>query len=184
MRGPDSVLKGGICRSGELLPKPKGRPGTNENKMELIYKDGHSYFVPAPEEGKINGVRRWEQAFQVYVTLYSQANPARSAEIWQYVHTINMAAASYQWDNVANYDFTFRQLMGKFPQRSWAKIYNQMWCLSMKDPVQKGPFKAITSSGRTVSKVVAPWLGMQVMPPTHPGTPKKTKPNYCWAYNK
>ena len=136
------IERGAYVNLEKLLPKPKGCPGTNENKMELIYKDGHSYFVPAPQEGKINGVRRWEQAFWVYMTLYSQANPARSAEIWQYVHTINMAAASYQWNNVANYDFTFRQLMGKFPQRSWAKIYNQMWWLSMKDPVQKGAFQS------------------------------------------
>ena len=44
---------------------------------------------------------------------------ARSAEIWQYVFTINHAASTYSWANVAEYDFAFRQMMGKNPLRSW-----------------------------------------------------------------
>ena len=44
--------------------------------MDKIYKDGHSYFVPAPSEGKIRGVRKWEQAFCIYAAIYFQANPS------------------------------------------------------------------------------------------------------------
>ena len=167
----------------KLLPKPKGRPGVNENKMELVYRDGHSYFIPAQQEGKINRVHRWEQAFRVYATIYSQANPSRSAEIWQYVHTINTAAASYQWDNVVNYDFTFHQLMGTFPQRSWAKICNQMWYLSMKDPVQKNYFaNSLQKKPGTIGS-----HNFQTSNPTSSsGTNqvKKSKVHYCWPFNK
>ena len=99
--------------------------------MDLVYKDGHSYFIPAASGNKITGIRCWEQAFRVYAAVYSQANPMRAAEIWQYVYTINTAARSYQWENVANYDVTFRHLMAQYPTRSWAKIYNQMWNLAM-----------------------------------------------------
>ena len=64
--------------------------------------------------------------------------PQRSREIWQYVSVINTAAASYSWENVANYDYTFRHLMEFNPSRSWATTYNQMWNLSMRDPLPRG----------------------------------------------
>ena len=38
----------------KLLPKVQAR---NDNKLDLVYKDGHSYFIPAPSESKINGMR-------------------------------------------------------------------------------------------------------------------------------
>ena len=136
----DDGLKAKI-ESGEyvdlekLLLKVRAR---NENKLDLVYKDGHSYFIPAPSESKINGIRKLEQAFRVYAAIYSQANPQRAAEIWQYVHVINTAASSFVWDNVASYDFTFRQLMHRNPGRNWAKIYQQMWSISMRDSIVKG----------------------------------------------
>ena len=66
------------------------------------------YLTPVSDrEGKISGLRKWEQAFRVYAAIYSKANPCRAAEIWQYLHVINTAAASYTWDNVAYYDYTF-----------------------------------------------------------------------------
>ena len=141
----------------KLLPKSKNAKVFHDNKMELIYKDRHSYFVPVQGDSKINGVRKWEQAFRVYATIYSQYNPTRAAEIWQYVHVINTVAAAYTWDNVSNYDVTFRHLMHEYPQRSWAKIYQQMWCMSMKDPVQKYQFNnsgsKLTNSNATSSSL-------------------------------
>ena len=79
----------------------------------------------------------WEQAFHVYAAIYMDVNPERSGEVWQYIHVINVTASSFQWDNVANYDLTFRQLMAFKPHRSWAKIYNQGWNLAMRDPLGK-----------------------------------------------
>ena len=51
---------------------------------------------------------------------------------------INSAAVVYNWENVAYYDFTFRQMMSECPDHSWAKLYTQMWSLAMCDPLQKG----------------------------------------------
>ena len=80
----------------------------DDTKLEFYHHDGHTYLAPPEREFKINNVRKWEQAFRVYVTIYSKANPHRAAEIWQYVYVINTAASSYVWENVAFYDFTFR----------------------------------------------------------------------------
>ena len=108
----------------------------NDCKLEWISKDGSTYLAPAAaKESKINGIRKWEQAFCIYAAVYTNAHQERASEIWQYVDTINSAALSYQWDNVALCDFTFRQLMAEKLWRSWAKTYTQGWNLALKEPI-------------------------------------------------
>ena len=157
-----------------LLPKNKRTGAGSENRMELVFREGKSFFVPAAQEGQINNIRRWEQAFRVYAAIYSEANPSRAAEIWQYVYVINSAAATYIWDDVANYDFTFRQLMSCNPSRSWAKIYNQMWNLSMKEFIPRTSF----GGGNTYHK------GGDGSSSHNAAMKKGRKPKYCWAYNR
>ena len=100
--------------------------------MSLVNRDGHSYFVPAQDrESKILNVKDWDKAFRVYTTIYTKANPHRAAEILQYVDIIHRAAATFNWENVAAYDYVFRQLMASKPNRSWAKTYTQMWNLTL-----------------------------------------------------
>ena len=102
-----------------------------------MFREGRPVFLPYVDRSKgINGIRRWEQAFRIYAAIYSQANPQRSAEIWQYVFTINTAAATYSWSNVAEYDFAFCQMMARNPKCSWSKIYNQMWNICLTDTNQ------------------------------------------------
>ena len=44
-----------------------------DNRMEIVNKDGYTYFVPAVdrETSRIGGIRKWEQAFRVYAAIYS-----------------------------------------------------------------------------------------------------------------
>ena len=107
--------------------------------MEWVSKDGLTLLAPAQDrELKVKNIYRWEQAFHVYAAIYSNANPTRSGEIWQYVYVINSAAQTYQWDNVYYYDTTFRQLMAEKPHRSWTKVYTQLWQLALRDVIPKG----------------------------------------------
>ena len=101
----------------KLLPHDPTRSMLHDGRLELVNHDGVTYFMPASDRDtfKINGIRRWEQAFRVYAAIYSNANPQRSAEIWQYVYIINLAVNSFSWDNVACYDYVFRQLMARHP---------------------------------------------------------------------
>ena len=123
------IAKGEFIDVDKLLVKDKFRRQTEEC-LEFINHNGHTYLSPVAEN-KISGLRMWERAFRVYAMIYSKANPLRSAEIWQYIHTINTAAANFVWDNVAGYDYTCRQIMGQNLFRSWAKTHNQLWNLSM-----------------------------------------------------
>ena len=143
-----------------LKDKPFARAAP-DSRMGLFTKDGVTYFAPAGDrEVKISNVRKWEQAFRVYTAIYSKANPSRASEIWQYVHIINSAAATYQWGNVAEYDYTFRQLMATYLTRSWAKTYLQGWNLIMCDLILKdSQFNASNNKGFN-------------------------KDNICWLFNK
>ena len=134
------IERGEFIDLEKIMPKNNLIGGTTGvQHMELVNKDGNMYFSPVADKGsKITGIRKWEQAFRIYAVIYSRANPHRSSEIWQYVHVINTAASSYIWDNVSQYDVVFRQLMGAHPERNWSNIYNHMWNLTMRDPINKG----------------------------------------------
>lgn len=124
------------------MPKYKlGKAGGDENRLEWVHRDGGTFLVPAQRDSKITNFRRWEQAFRAYATIYCGANPHRSKEIWQYITVINTAASAYTWDNVYNYNVTFRHLMAFNLNRSSAITYNQMWNLSMREPLPKNNFK-------------------------------------------
>ena len=103
-----------------IKDRPFSSCGVSDNqRMGLFNKDGLTYFAPAGErEGKITNIHKWEQAFRVHAAIYSKVNPNRASEIWQYVYVINSAANSYHWDNVAEYDYTFRHLMATYPECS------------------------------------------------------------------
>ena len=133
-------------------------------------KDGVSYFVPSVDrETRIDGIKKWEQAFRVYTTIYCQANPTRAGEILQYIDIIHRAASIFNWDNVAKYDYVFRQLMATKPHRSWAKVYTQMWNLTLNEPIKKfhenNNYHGNTSSNANNRN-------------------QKKKDNICWKYNK
>ena len=157
----------------------------NDNRMALYTKNGLTYFAPTEEKDlKINNVRKWEQAFWVYATLYSKANPHRASEIWQYVHVINHASHTYQWSNIAEYDYTFRHLMAEHPERSWGKTYLQGWNLIMRDTIPKeGHSNTNGNKGFSFSRDNICWpfnKGKCV----DPNCPKEHKCGYCgkWGH--
>ena len=127
------IKRGEYIELERLLPRDRQQAMTEDKRLELISRNGQTFVAPAESGFKIQGIKRWDQAFRIYAAIYSGANPSRAVEIWQYIHVIHMAASSYIWENIAYYDFTFRQLMHSKPHRSWAKIYNQVWSLAMRD---------------------------------------------------
>ena len=138
--------------------------------LELYHRDGKAHFAAAQDNAaKINNIRKWDQAMRVYAAIYTQANPERASEIWQYVYVIHTAVSSYSWDNVAFY-FTFHQLMAAKPWRSWSKTYVQGWNLAMKDAVnhQKGQHYG----GNTQAES------------SNHAKNKSWKDYCCWRYNK
>ena len=133
------IKKGGFVEVSKLRPKDLNDYEQEDEKIELVKSGGMTYYLPSKPKthDKINNIKKWDEGFRVYVSIYSQANPSRASEIIQYVHTIHNAAKSFIWENVAKYDYIFRQKMAKRPSRSWARINAQLWSLSMVTPMSR-----------------------------------------------
>ena len=131
----DKVALGKCVELEKLLNKRmKDLKQGSEQKMQLINKDGSCYWGPVHEtDNKITGIRKWEEAFKVYMMIYSKANPTRASEILSYADIITGAAQTFTWENVSNYDFYFHKLMEQHPNHSWARTHTQLWTLMMKD---------------------------------------------------
>ena len=135
----EKIEKGEYVELERLLSKDRSYRMSDQTRLEWVLKDGATYLVPSSDRNsKINSVRKWEQAFRVFASIYCNANPGRAGEIWQYIDVIQTAASAYAWDNVYQYDKTFRRLMEFNPERNWGKTYNQMWNLSMREPIWRG----------------------------------------------
>ena len=171
------IENGEFIELEKLLPKEKlGR--ADESHLEWVQRDGGTFLVPAQKDNKIGSFMRWEQAFRAYATIYCGAHPHRSKEIWQYITVINTVASSYIWDNVYNYDITFHHLMAFNPQRSWAVTYNQMWNLSMRDPLPKNfakPAQAHYAGG---------FVNFRSNSNQNQYQTERNKSDYCWNFNK
>ena len=100
---------------GRLLPKDIII--TEEvGRMELVVKNGKTFWVPVTESVVINNFSKWEQAFRIYSNLYTWAHPHRSSELIQYNHIIHSIAMQFTWENVYSYDKEFRIHLTKHPE--------------------------------------------------------------------
>ena len=90
------IESGDFVELEKLLPRGKSfsQRFSDDNRMQLINRDQASFWVPIEKE-KVNSLQKWDQAFRIYAAVYSKANPHRAHEIWQYVHVITTATASY-----------------------------------------------------------------------------------------
>ena len=79
------IEKGEYVELEKLLHRVRFKPHDSGQRLELINRGGETFIVPADKGYKIMNVRHWEQAFRIYVAIYSNTNPHRAAEIWQYV---------------------------------------------------------------------------------------------------
>ena len=95
---------------------------------------------------------------------------------------INTAASAYSWDNVYNYDITFQHLMAFNPNRSWVVTYNQMWNLSMRDPLPKNSQGGRNGSFQFHNHNQNNYNNQNGGKPDKSGG--KKKPDYCWNFNK
>ena len=138
----NKIERGEFIDLDRLLPKDKfssglrgGHDDLNRQLFQLITQGSNSYMNPPEPRGsnRINTLKKWDQAFRVFAAIYTQANPSRASEIWQYVYVIHTAAASNPWENVSFYDITFRELMASKPWRNWGKTYNQGWNMAFNN---------------------------------------------------
>ena len=116
---------------------PKGRFGSEENRLELVSRGGATYFVPVQRDTiSISSFSKWEQAFRVFSNIFTRAHQSKASELIQYNHIIHTAANTFIWENIYMYDKEFHMHISHFPQRSWSLILQQAWSMYLKDRIQ------------------------------------------------
>ena len=133
------IIKGEYVDFSKLLPKDRILV-EEDGRMELVIRNGKTYWTPVSEGISINNFNRWEQAFQIYSEIYTKQFPHRSSELIQYNHVIHLISLSYTWDNIYSYDKEFRLHLSKHPTRSWAVILQQVWSMKLKDRLANQSF--------------------------------------------
>ena len=146
-----------------LIPKEKLLI-YDDNRMEMVNRDGRTFFVPAADKETISicNFARWEQAFRIYSNIYTAKYPGKAVELIQYNHIIHSASMTFSWDNVYAYDRDFRHHISKFPDRSWGIILQQAWSLRLRDRLTNG----------------REWTG------NDNDKGKKLRRDVCWKFNK
>ena len=124
----------------------RDRSEDENQKMTLVNRGGLSYWIPLEKSNSIGNYVKWEQAFRVFLHVYSSKFPTKATELIQYNHTIQTAANSYSWDNVYQYDKEFRRHIERHPTRKWSIILQQAWTMFLKDRVNATPSKNGNSS--------------------------------------
>ena len=149
------IERGEFVELERLLPRDRnsGRgDDLNGQLFKLITQGTNSYLEPPmpKNSGKINSVKKWDQAFRVYAAIYTHVNPERASEIWQYVYVIHTAAAANPWDKVYYYDINFQELMASKPWPSWGKTYTQGWNMAFNNAAVSSyhyPSQNVNNSG-------------------------------------
>ena len=131
------IGKGEYIDFGKLLPRDRV-VAKEDCCMEMIIRNGKTFWVPVGNSVQINSFAKWEQAFRVFSNIYCKANPNRAAELIEYNNVIHTIAMAYTWDNVYTYAKEFRLHMSRYPNRSWAMILQQAWSLRLRDRITSG----------------------------------------------
>ena len=109
-------------------------------KMQMVNKGGVSYWVPLTD--KINAIYsypKWDQAFSVFLDIYTSRFPGKTSELIQYSHIIHTASMSHSWDNVYLYDREFCRHIERHPERNWGVFLQQAWTMFLKDRINATP---------------------------------------------
>ena len=101
------IGRGEYVDFGKLLPKDR-IVSEEDGRMELVIKNGKTFWMPVTESVNINNFSRWEQAFRIYTNVYTGFHPHKAGELIQYNHVIHSIAGLFIWDNVYAYDKEFR----------------------------------------------------------------------------
>ena len=122
----------------------RDRPGGEDNfghqKMVMINRGGFSYWVPLNDKTQgITSYVKWDQAFRVYLDVYTSKFPERTSELIQYSHIIQTTSYNYSWENVYLYDREFRRHMKRHLERSWGVILQQAWTMFLKNHLSTTP---------------------------------------------
>ena len=131
----DQALEEEICQGNyidfaKLLPRDRIL-SDDESKLELVIKNGKTFWSPMSDTVTISNFQRWEQAFRVYANIYTKFCPNKAGELIEYNHVIHSISLTFTWENIYAYDRESRMHIARHPERSWVVILQQAWAIRL-----------------------------------------------------
>ncbi len=160
------------------LFKGKFRPKTKEgaSTYKLVKNDkGNMVYEPVKDDHQreISDFGVWSQAWHIYCAVLAKYHPSKSYQLHQYYNTIELAAKSYTWESVYEYDQQFRSLIESKPERTWA-LKQTEWYMDM---ITKSLESKITGGKQTHKSV-------QDQPAEKSGSTPGKKKEVCLKYQQ
>ena len=93
------IINGEYVDFGKLLPRDR-IASEEDSHLELVMRNGKTFWMPVSETVTISNFSKWEQAFRIYSNIYTKRFPNKSTELIQYNHIIHTIASIYTWKNV------------------------------------------------------------------------------------
>ena len=152
------IIKGQYVDFSKLIAKDKIAE-EEEELLQLVRKNGKTFYTPVKDGTTITNFGRWEQAFRVFSNIYMQEYPHHSSQLIQYNHIIHDISQTYLWSNVYAYDRDFHIHMAKNPQRSWAIILQQSWSMRLKEKISYSEYHPRVASGSLQGDRTTPQRG-------------------------
>lgn len=117
-----------------LLRRSYQRFRTKRPAFTLVSSDeGKPSFVPDDDTKELNSYQKWEEAFEIFASIYIRGNPGRANELYEYKYDIRDAAQTYIWENVFDYDIEFRLHMARHKDRDWGARLTDKYQKFMKN---------------------------------------------------
>ena len=88
------IFRGEYVDFSKLLPRDKVM-SDDDSWLQLIIRNGKTFWAPVAETAAINNFNKWEQAFRIYSNIYTLYHPHKLSELIEYNHVIHMISQSY-----------------------------------------------------------------------------------------
>ena len=166
------IQEGEFVDFSRLLPRDRIL-AINDSHLQLFNNNGKPELRFVTESETIGSFSKWEQAFRIFSTIYTDKFPERAKQLLQYNHIIFSAALTYVWSNIYEYDIDFRLHMSDNPGRNWGIILQQAWTLHMKENIWNSGGRSVGSGGQGNSSNNNPGMNS-----------RKSVGKNCWKYNR
>ena len=122
------IANGEYVDLATLISKPSDPDSLSK---QLKIENGKIVLGPKSHDKKIDSIDQWTDAFLVYASIYSVANPSSANSLFKYMHTVRLGASRFGGLGWKNYDIQFRLKKETEPSLSWSTVDQELWLLFM-----------------------------------------------------
>ena len=122
------IVSGEYVDLGALLTKSVD---VDDGTKHLTVKDGSIILDTNKATTKIVDINQWTNAFIIFASIYTNAHPSATSDIFKYMYNIRLGASRNKGLGWKHYDTQFRLRKEKNPTMSWSDINHELWMLYM-----------------------------------------------------